>query len=286
MVKKENAKITEWKKREVEEIKKMFGSKKIVGIIDIHNLPSAQFQEIRKKLRGKADIKISKLNLIQRAIDASKDEKLKKLENYIKGPSGIIVSDENPFSIFKFIKQNRSRTFAKPGMIAEEDIIVPAGETDIPPGPALSELKIAGIDVRIDKRKIVVAKDSIVTKKGEAVTPEKASALSKLGITPREIGLEISVLLEGNLVYTPDILDIDEEAFAQKLQDLYLNALNLSVNAGYYNKESVEILVQKACSEAMNLALNANVFNKQTIENILVKAGIQGQNLKTLLESK
>lgn len=286
MTKRENAKIAEWKKREVEDIKKMFGSKKIVGIIDIHNLPSAQFQEIRKKLRGKANIKISRLNLIHKAIDDSANENFKKLAEYMKGPSGIIASDENPFLLFKLIKQSRSKAPIKPGMVAEEDIVVPAGETDIPPGPALSELKMAGVNVKIEKGKIVVAKDSVVVKKGEIVTPEKASALAKLGVTPREIGLDINVLLEGDLVYTPDILDIDQEAFIKNLQNLHLNALNLSVNAGYYNKESVSFSIQKACNEALNLALNANIFNKQTIESILIKAGVEGQNLKTLLESK
>lgn len=285
MVKRDNAKVAEWKKREVEEVKKLVSGKKVVGIINIHTLPSSQFQEIKKKLRGKADIKITRSNFIKRAF-TDVDKGLEKLSNYIQGPSGIIVSKENPFSLYKFMKQSRSKTFAKPGMIAEEDIIVPAGETDLIPGPDLSQLKMVGLKVRIDKGKIVISEDSLAVKKGEKVSTDMASALSKLGITPREIGIEVNALLEEGMIYTPDVLDIDEEVFMQKLQNCYQNALNLSVNACYFNKVSLKFLLQKAYRNAINLAMEANIITKETIEEILKKASLNAQTLKSVLASK
>ena len=278
--------VAEWKITEVKELEKFIDERKVVGVVDIKSLPSKQFQEIRKKLRGKADIKISKSILIKKAIENLKREDLKKLEGYIDGPCGIVVSDEDPFLLYKFLKKNRSKALAKAGMLAPSDIIVPAGDTDMPAGPVLAELKVAKIDVKIEKGKIVIASDSQVAKKGDVISQQLANALAKLGITPMEIGLKISAVLEKGIVYTADVLDIDEEKFMQDLVGAYRNALNLSVNAGYPNKESIKIMIQKAYQNAKNLAVNADILTKDTIGSTLAKATGQASALANVLKSK
>ena len=278
--------VAEWKITEVKELEKFIDQKKVVGIVDMESLPSKQLQEIRKKLRGKADIKVSKSILIKLAIDNLKRADLKKLEEYMEGPTGIIVSDEDPFLLYKFLKKNRSKALAKAGMIAPMDIVVPAGDTDMPAGPVLSELKMAKIDVKLDKGKIVIASDSHVAKKGETITPQLAGALAKLGITPVEIGLKITAILEKDIIYKPDVLDIDEEKFMADLVGAYRNALNLSVNAGYPNRDSIRIMIQMAYRNAKNLAVNAEIVTKETVGSILAKANGQAGALASVLKSK
>lgn len=279
-------KVADWKIAEVKELEKFIDDKKVVGVVDMENLPSKQLQEIRKKLRGKADIKVSKSILIKLAIENMKRTDLKKLEEYMEGPTGIIISDEDPFMLYRLIKRNRSKALAKPGMTAPMDIIVPAGETDMPAGPVLSELKMAKIDVRLDKGKIIVASDSLVAKKGDIITNQVSSALAKLGITPVEIGLKVDAMLEKGIVYTADVLDIDEEKFMHDLVGAYNWALNLSVNAGYPNRESIKIMVQKAYRSAFNLAVNADILTKETVGRILAKANSQAGALAGTLKSK
>jgi large subunit ribosomal protein L10 len=282
----QNKEVAQWKLDEVKDVEKFINGKKVIGIVDIESLPSRQFQEIRKKLRGRADIKISKSILIRRAIENLKNPELKKLEEYMTGPCGILVSDEDPFLLYKFLKKNRSKALAKAGMIAPFDLIIPAGETDLPAGPALSELKIAKVDVKIDKGKIAVAKDSLVAKKGETINQQTANALAKLGITPMEIGLKITAILDRNVVYTPDVLDIDEAKFMSELVGGYHNALNLSVSAGYPTAESIKIMIQNACRNAKNLAVNAGILTKETVGNILAKASAQAGSLADILKAK
>lgn len=278
--------VAQWKTDEVKELERFIDEKKVVGIVDIEGLPSRQMQEIRKKLRGRADIKVSKSILIKIAVENLKREDLKRLESYMEGPTGIIVSDEDPFLLYKFLKKNRSKALAKAGMTAPQDIVVPAGDTDMPAGPVLSELKMAKIDVRLSKGKIVVAKDSLVAKKGETITQQAASALAKLGITPMEIGLKINAIVEKGIVYTPDVLDIDEEKFMQDLVGAYRSALNLSVNAGYPNSTSIKVMIQTAYSRARNLAVNADILTKDTVGSILAKAISQAGALAQALKSK
>jgi len=281
-----NSEVAEWKITEVKELERFIDERNVIGVVDIESLPSKQFQEIRKKLRGKADIKISKSILIKKAIESLKREDLKKLEGYIDGPCGIIVSDEDPFLLYKFLKKNRSKALAKAGMIAPSDIIVPAGDTDMPVGPVLSELKIAKIDVKIEKGKIVIASDSQVAKKGDVISQQLANALAKLGITPMEIGLKIAAVLEKGVIYTADVLDVDEEKFMQDLVGAYRSALNLAVNAGYPNKESIKIMIQKAYQNAKNLAVNADILTKDTIGGTLAKASGQASALANVLKTK
>lgn len=274
--------VPEWKKQKVEEVKQFVKDKKVVGVFSLQNLPSSQFQSIRKQLRGKAELLVTKKIFMQRAFKELGRPDLEKLLQYLQGPCGLIVSEENPFKLFKIIKKSRSKAFAKPGMIAEEDIIVPAGETDLPVGPVLSELKMAKIDCKIDKGKIVVNKDSVVTKKGEKVTEQAAAALSKLGIMPFKIGLKILALTEDGVIYTPEVLDINEEQVMSELVSSCTKAFNLAFNSGYPTKQTIELMITQAFDKARNLAVNAGVFTKESIEFMLAKAAAQAAGLKNI----
>jgi large subunit ribosomal protein L10 len=156
----------------------------------------------------------------------------------------------------------------------------------MPAGPVLSELKMAKIDVKLDKGKIIIASDSHVAKKGDIITQQLAGALAKLGITPVEIGLKITAILEKDIIYKPDVLDIDEEKFMADLVGAYRNALNLSVNAGYPNRDSIKIMIQMAYRNAKNLAVNAEIVTKETVGSILAKANGQAGALASVLKSK
>lgn len=271
------------KKQQVKETVNLLKSKKVVGIVDLHMMPSPQFQEIKKKLRGKAQIKVVRKVVLEKALADVKDEKIALLKNYTSGSVALLISDEDPFKLFKFLKQNRSKTETKTGMIAPFDIVVPAGETDLPAGPALADLKTAKIEVKIDKGKIVVSKDSEVAKKGEAINAQVANALGKLGIKPIEIGMKVNALLENGIMFTPETLDINEEEFISKIQTAHIYALNLAVGVSYYTNDSTKVLLQKAAREAFNLAVSANILTSETVKLILGKASMQANALQKLV---
>ncbi|RLG21226.1 50S ribosomal protein L10 [Candidatus Micrarchaeota archaeon] len=278
--------VKQWKKDKVKEIAEKIRNSPVVGIIDIKKLPSQQFQEIRKKLRGKAEIVVTKKSIIQRAIEESGIDKNKEFERYVEGPVGLIFSSEDPFKLSRSLKENKSRASAKEGMIAEKDIVVPAGETDIPAGPALTELKMAKIDVKLDKGKIVITKDSTVAKAGDVISKEVANALNKLGIKPVEIWLHVKAFYQDGVVYPAEVLDIDEEKLFNDVTKAYKEALSLAFNIGYPTKDVVEIMLTQAHSKALSLAINAEIFTKQSMEAILSKYGSRGKALMSLLESK
>ena len=60
----------------VKELTKLMNENKTVLIASIKNIPASQFQEICKKLRGKAVIKVPKRNLIGMVFDSSRDDNI------------------------------------------------------------------------------------------------------------------------------------------------------------------------------------------------------------------
>lgn len=267
----------ERKKEIVSRLAEKIKKAKVIAIADIHNLPDKHLQAIKKKLRGKAEFLVVKNSLIKRAFEEA--NKAKELASQMTGPTSIILTDMEPFQFYKSVKKSKGKAAAKPGQIAPYDIVVPAGETTLPPGPILSELKQAGIQAQIQGGKVVIVKDSTVAKVGEKITDAAAKTLQKLGIEPFEIGMNIVAVWE-NLLYPKSVLDVDEEKLMEQLKMANSYAFNLSFNIAYPTKENIKLLIQKAFLDSKNLAINANIYEKDVIDLLLSKARAQANALK------
>ena len=277
----ENRKAIKEKKRKVEEVKNKLKDYKSIIIINLKKVPDKLLQSSRKKLKEKdAFMKVTKLAVLKRALKA-----LNLPEDFYKEvefPSMIIGVNESPYTVAQFFAKNMLDMPAKEGDVAEQDIVVEAGETDLQPGPALSQLKAAGVDVRIDKGKIVVSKDSVVVKAGEKVTAEKASVLQLLGLKPFKAGLKIYKAYDGETIFNEEVLLIKPEEIEEAIKDLFTKAYNLSVNAGYPTKENVKLLLNKAYQNEKAIAVNAGYPTKEFINDLLLKAIMQANAIKSL----
>ena len=241
------------KKQAVKEIGEALKRHPVVAVATLQNLPSRHFNAMKKKLRGKAEVVVARTTLFTKAIGEARPE-LKGLESHFQGATALILTGLSPFKLYKLISQNKSKAPAKPGSIAPMDLIVPAGETNLPPGPVLSELKQAKIEAKIQGPKVVIVKDCLVAKKGEAIAEPVARALTKLGIEPMEIGLAVTAIWEKGTVYLPDVLAVDDAEVFKEISQAHLAALNIAVSAGFYEKEAIPLLVGKAYREAMAIA--------------------------------
>ena len=121
----------------IKELVELIKSNKTIFVADIGSIPGSQFQEIGKKLRGKAVVKVPKKNLFFRALDESKKGKVKELEKNYKGANAILFSDLDSYELAGELIKNKSPAKAKAGQIAPSDLEIPAGPTDLIPGPAI-----------------------------------------------------------------------------------------------------------------------------------------------------
>ena len=261
------AHIAEWKKEEVKEIKELIDSYDVVGVVDLLNIPAKQLQEMRKSLAGHALIRLSKINLVNLALeDCNKNkENISDLSQYLTGQPALIFTDMNPFRLYKILDDSKTDAPAKTGSIASKDIIVPKGDTGFEPGPFLGELQQIGVSAKIDKGKIVVSNDAVVVKEGEEVS-------KPIAIKPMEVGMNLFAVYEDSSIYTADVLAIDEEQTIANVQDAFTKAVNLSVYAGIPTKETISIMVQTAHRKAFNVAMEAGILNSKTSEMLLALA--------------
>ncbi|HHF56368.1 MAG TPA: 50S ribosomal protein L10 [Thermoplasmatales archaeon] len=266
----------QWKIKEVEELKKLIQSYPVVGIVGIRGIPAPQMQEMRARLRGKVMLRVSKNSLIERALE----DGTKELKNYIEGEVGIIAANMNPFKLYKELEKMRMKAPAKGGEIAPEDIIIKKGDTPFKPGPIVGELQKVGIPAAIREGKVVIEKDVTLVKKGEKITPELAKVLNRLDIKPIEIGLKVHALFENGIIFTPDVLAVDEEKLMADLQEAARRAFTLAVETGYPTKETIEFILQKAYRNAYILATECNIYTKETIEEFIRKAYLHAKALE------
>jgi len=258
-----------------EKIKKF----KVIAVADIRNYPDRHLQAVRRKLRGSAELVVAKNSLIKRALEQAGKEP--ELTNIMTGPTALVMTDMNPFQLYKFVKQSKGKAAAKPGQLAPYEIVIPAGETSLPPGPVLSELKQGGVNAQIKGGKVVIATDSVVAKAGQKITDAAAKALQKLGIEPFEVMFNILAASEGGVIYKKDVLDVDEDKLLADIGRCASEALNLSFNIAYPTKQNIILLLQKAHRDSRSLALNAEIYEKDVIDLILAKANAQASALKS-----
>ena len=187
MQKKRDSPIPEYKVKLVKGLVDKIKNSKTILLASTKKLPSSQFHEIKKKLRGKADIRVSKKSIILRAIDESNKPELKNLKEKIVADVALFFSDLDAFELSSLLSDNQSSAKAKAGDIAEEDIKIEPGPTDLLPGPAISELSSVGLKVAVENGKLSIKQEVIVAKAGEPIKENVASVLSKLNILPLKI---------------------------------------------------------------------------------------------------
>ena len=269
-----------WKEKEVQELKQLFDKYPVVGIASLKSFPANLFAQVRKLLADKAVVRVSKTRIFLRALENSK-LKDSGLKDFSKDSIAVIFTELNPFELYSLLKKNKGNASAKVGMIAPNDILVPAGDTGLPPGPALSDLKAAGLKVKLAGASIEITEDKIVCKQGEHVSEAVAGVLSKLNIKPIKIGLKLNVVYENKELFKQEVLDVDEEELFNSFVSAHRNSFNLALNIAYPTTETIPLLLTKAVFDSMNLALEANILNSKTIESFISKANIQATVLKS-----
>ena len=266
----------ELKKQKVTELTSVSKKFPVVALLNIRNLPDRILQSSKKKLRGSAEFAVAKNSVIIRALDKSGKG---ALSEHLDFPTALVFTSLTPYNLFKFFKDNKVKVAAKPGQMAPFDIVVPEGETDLMPGPALSELKGAGINAQIKAGKIIVAKDSVVAKKGAKITDAVCKALQKLNILPFEAMVNMVAAYDGKFTFTSSVLDIDEAQLHTDLQACLSQAFNVSYNASFPTSQNIEALLSNAFSQGRNMAINGHIYSDASTELLLVQAVLLGSTL-------
>lgn len=253
-------KIPEKKISQVKKLAEDIKKSKTLMMVSIKSLPSKQFQDIKKSLRGEVSIHVAKKNILLRSIKELKKESALKLEDYVKENCAFALSNKEGFELAVLLTKKKTPVFAKAGQIAPMDIEVKEGPTDLVPGPAISELGALGIQISVENGKISIKAPKIVVKEGKVITEAAAAVLQKLSIQPFKVGLEVVAIYDIQTEKIYKDIKIDSEKAIEELRLAFGKALGFAQKIGYYCKETIGHFLAKA-----NLEANA-LNNKISLE--------------------
>lgn len=244
------------KEKQVKELTEEIKKSKTLMIVSTKKLPSKQFQEIKKSIRDISNIKVAKKNIMLRAINSLKDENAIKLEKFIENNCAFLISNIDGFELAGILLSKKIPVFAKAGQIAESDIEVKEGSTNLVPGPAISELGALGIQISVEEGKIAIKKSKTVVKAGEPISASVCAILQKLNIQPFLIGLDPIAIYEVQTgkVYTE--IDINPGKARNEIISSAKIAIGFANRIGYFCKETIRQFLIRA-------ELEANAINKK-----------------------
>src|SRR5436309_5239467 len=280
-------KVAEWKKVAVQELQHLLEKYPVIAAADLTKVRSSQIHELRKRLRDRVTMLVTKNNLLRKSVELS-DHEGSKLGEFVKDLQGsniLLFTDTNPFSLIILLEKSKVRVPAKAGDVATNEIMVPAGNTALAPGPVISEFGEVKVPTRIEGGSIWVAKDTVVARQGDVITPKMASVLSKLGLKPMEAGLTLSAAYDNGTILRSDDLVLDISAYRKDVFQAVSNAFSLAIDAGYVTPENAPRILGKGMREALAIAVEAGFLESGTIEPVLKRAVMNANALNQKIPS-
>jgi large subunit ribosomal protein L10 len=273
---------TEYPKRkaqlyqQLQEIPKKY---KVVALVRMNKVRSSQILPLRKTLKGDVQFVNIKNKVAQKALESSGIPGIKEMTKELTDQCLFMFTNMSPFKLNVLLAKNKIMMAARGGDIASFDVIVPAKNTGIAPGPMLTEFKEAKIPTRIDQGTIWISKDTTAVKKGEAINEKLAVLLGKLDIKPVEAGISLYAALEEGLMYAKDEMVIDVEKIRNDIAQAHQEALSLSIEAAYVTPENISLILAKAAQGARSVSIESGFMTDETKEQILQKADAQAKSV-------
>ncbi len=277
--------IPQWKREEVDELVDLVESYESVGVVDVAGIPSRQLQQMRADLYRTAELRMSRNTLVRRALEEV-DDGLEELVGFVEGQVGLVGTDDNPFGLYKQLEASKTPAPINAGEVAPNDIVIPEGDTGIDPGPFVGELQGVGANARIQDGSIQVLEDSTVLEAGEEVSADLEGVLSELGIEPKEVGLDLRAVYADGVLFEPEELAIDVDAYRGDVQAAAARARNLAINSEFPTASTMPSLLAKASGESKALAVHAAIEDPDVIPDLVTKADSQLKSLATAIDDE
>ncbi len=254
---------------------------KVIALVKINKVRASQILPLRKALKGEVEFVCVKDRVAQKALEKLEIPGIKGISDELTGQCLFIFTNMSPFKLNVLLAKNKIMMAARGGDIASVDIVVPAKNTGIAPGPMLTEFKEAGIPTRIDQGTIWIQRDTTPVKKGEVINEKLAALLGKLDIKPVEAGISLYTALEEGLKYTAEEMIVDVVKIRNEFAQFHQEAISLSIEAAYITADNINQILSKASQSARSVSIESGFMTDETKEQILQKAHGQAKSLSS-----
>lgn len=289
LIEKQQEKRTSYPKRKVDSLKsvqEMASKYDTIIVSKLFKVRAGQLMQLRKNFRNELIMVVAKNKITQIAFKNANVKNFDQFASKLDGQNALIFTNMNPFKLYLSLEKSKVNLPARAGDIATDEIVVPAGNTGIPPGPVLSEFKEANVATRIESGSIYVAKDSVVARPGDVISPKLAGLLSRLNLKPIKAGLSIFMASSGGLLLLQKDITIDLDQYRSDISNAVREAMAVAVEAAYPTPETLPLIISKASRSAMELAKEAGYITADNAESVIGYALAQAKVLLALAKDK
>mmetsp|Transcript_23160 Transcript_23160/g.41289 ORF Transcript_23160/g.41289 Transcript_23160/m.41289 type:complete len:273 (-) Transcript_23160:218-1036(-) len=244
-----------------------------VVVADYRHSTSSMLLEVRRALRGKAEVLFAKNTLIKAGLKmllqkpGHRDEeskiarrnpiqKLEVLGNLCKGQVCLIFCDDTVNDVLGILKSARVPTEALAGSRAPYDIVLPAG-LEVGDPTSTSYCGYLGIATKIVRGKLTIISDITLIQAGQIVGKIEAGILTSHGIKPYTRGIDPVAVYDRGSVYDPAVVS---EASGQVRKMLV---------QGVHNIKALSLTLDMPCQAFVPGSLVIAYFSLLEIEMML-----------------
>jgi len=189
-------------------------------VVHLDNVGSFQVQQIRLEMRGKAELLCGKNTMMRTAIRNKHAEdpslNLDVVLSAINGNCGFIFAKNCTLDYIRgALTKYRVSKAARPGVIAPDDVGIPAGPTGMDPSQT-TLFQTLNVATKIVKGQIEIVSDMKACIQGQKVSASAAALLMKLNIKPFEYGMEVLYVMQDGAVFPAAVLNMSEGVIVGK----------------------------------------------------------------------
>lgn len=258
----------------------------IIAAADLNKVNSSMLQDMRRQLRGQLRFKVLKNTLMRISMEEAGKEGTHEFIDTVSGPNVFMFTNGNPFKVAMQLNANKVKVFAKSGDVAINDIMIPAGNTGLSPGPIIGKFGAIGVRTRIEGGNIWITQDTVVTRAGEPISDDLADLLQRMGVKASEMSLNIKAVYEKGEIIPGEDLILDLSEYRARLEQVIGDAFRVAVEATYFTPETTPTIIAKAVAQATAVAVEAEWPTTETIDILIAKANAQARSLASRVGKK
>jgi len=254
----------EWKAEYFTKLENVLRQYSRLFICNADNVSSKQFQDIRKGLRGTAEVIMGKNTMMKKAIKGMAEEnpELEKLIPYIQMNIGFVLTNGDLKEVRDQILNYKVQAPAKAGAMSDVDVIIPPQNTGLGPEKT-SFFQALSIPTKIARGTIEITGNVHLLKPGDRVGQSESALLNMLKISPFTYGLDILQVYDAGSVFSPTVLDITEDDVKAKFMAGVNNVAAVSLAIGYPTVASAPHSIANGFKNLMAVAAVTEIEFKQ-----------------------
>ena len=252
---------------------------RVVALVKMDKVRASQILPLRKRLKEDVRFFSVKDKVARKALGLLDMPGIKGVAEQLTGQCMFLFTDMSPFRLNLLLAKNSIMMAARAGDTASIDVVVPAVNTGVAPGPMLTEFKEAGIPTKIDQGTIWITKETVPVRKGEVIGEKLAPLLGKLDIKPVEAGIALESALEEGLVYARGDLVVDLDGLREEMARSHQGAVSLTVEIGYVTADNVGQILARAARSARSVSVESGYMADETKEQVLQAADARARAL-------